>query len=79
MTSSDIGSEAAIFREYSSGVSRSWSPLAIRVGTLSNVHSPPVSSCFSRASRKPTMVGIGAPFIILWEKASRLRLTCRSL
>ena len=79
MTSSDCGSEAAIFREYSSGVSKSWSPQAIRVGTLSNVHSPAVSSCSSRADRKPTRVAIGVAFIICCENASRLRLTRRSL
>ncbi|CAG7423581.1 hypothetical protein PICSAR138_04142 [Mycobacterium avium subsp. paratuberculosis] len=79
MTSSDCGRLAAILREYSSEVSRSWSPQAIRVGTRSSVHSPAVSSWCSNASRKPTMVGMGVLFIIRWENASRLRLTCRSL
>ena len=79
MTSSDCGSEAAINLEYSSGVNRSWSPHAIRVGTFSSVHNPAVSSCVSSARRKPTRVAIGVPFIIRCENASRLRLTCRSL
>ena len=74
ITSSDFGSAAAISSECSTGVSRSWSPHAISVGTLASAGRPALSSCTSSACRNSTSVAIGVSCIIFSENATTLGL-----